>query len=59
MTEEMKQKALTDFAKVLDSMKMSNGELSYNRAFEYKDKTATVWLTQEAYRKIVALVMNF
>ena len=59
MTQELKQKALTDFAKVLDSMKMSNGELSYNRAFEYKDKTATVWLTQEAYRKIIALVMNF
>ena len=59
MTQEMKQKAIEDFAEVLDGMKMSDGKLSYNRAFKYEDKRAVVWLTQEAYRKIVALVTNF
>jgi len=59
MTAEMKQKAIADFSEMLDGVKMSDGKLSYNRVFKYEDKTATVWLTQNAYRKIVALVTNF
>ena len=59
ITNEMKQKALTDFAEILDGMKLSDGEIKYKRAFKYENKTATVWLTQEAYRKIVSLVTNF
>jgi hypothetical protein len=59
MTQEMKQKAITDFAEVLDGMKMSDGKLSYKRAFKYENRRATVWLTQVAYRKIVSLVTNF
>jgi hypothetical protein len=59
MTEEMKQKARADFNEILDEIKMSDGKLIYNRVFKYENKSATVWLTQESYRKIVALVTNF
>jgi hypothetical protein len=59
MTEEMKEKARADFNEILDGMKMSDGKISYNRVFEYEDKRTVVWLTLEAYRKIVALVTNF
>jgi len=59
MTEELKKKARADFNKILDGLKMSGGELNYNRVFKYEDKRATVWLTQKAYRKTIALVTNF
>jgi len=59
LTEEIKQKAKNDFAAMLDTVKMSDGKLRYSQSWEYKDCSAVVWLTQEAYRKIVALVMNF
>jgi len=59
LTEEIKQKAKDDFAAMLDTVKMSDGKLRYSQGWEYKDRSAVVWLTQEAYRKIVALVMNF
>ena len=59
LTEEIKQKAKDDFASMLDTVKMSDGKLRYSQSWEYKDRSAVVWLTQEAYRKIVALVMNF
>jgi hypothetical protein len=59
MTEEMKQKALKDFSAALDNVKMSDGRLSYTKTFEYENDTAVVWLTQEAYRKILALVTGF
>ena len=55
----MKQTALTDFAELLDGMKLSDGEIKYNRSFKYQDATAIVWLTQDAYQKIVALVSGF
>jgi len=59
LTEEIKKKALDDFSTMLDNVKMSDGKLRYSQSWEYKDRSAVVWLTQEAYRKIVALVMNF
>ena len=59
LTEEIKQKAVNDFSAMLDTVKMSDGKLRYSQSWEYKDRSAVVWLTQEAYRKIVALVMNF
>jgi len=59
LTDEIKKKALDEFSTMLDGMKMSDGKLSYSKSYEYKDCSAIVWLTQEAYRKIVALVMEF
>jgi hypothetical protein len=49
----MKQKAKNDFDAILDNMKMSDGKLSYNRSFKYEDTGITVWITSEAYRKIL------
>ena len=59
MTEQMKQSAMDDFTALLKDMKMSDGSLNYSKSFKYKDKSAVVWLTQEAYRKILALVLGF
>ena len=59
LTEEIKQKAIEDFSTILDGTKMSDGKLSYNKSFSYETGNAIVWLTQEAYRKIVALVTGF
>ena len=59
LTEEIKQKAREEFNSLLDGVKMSDGKINYNRSFKYENSGAIVWLTQEAYRKIVALVMEF
>jgi len=59
LTEEIKQKALTDFTAMLNNVKMSDGKFSYSKSFEYQDYNAVVWLTPEAYKKIVALVTGF
>jgi hypothetical protein len=59
MTEEMKTQARKDFNALLDDLKMSDGKLSYNMAFKYKESSALVWLTLEAYRKIITLVTEF
>jgi len=59
LTEEIKHKAREDFEAMLNSVKMSDGKLKFNQSWEYKDCSAVVWLTPIAYRKIVALVMEF
>ena len=59
ITEEMKQQALVDFSEMLDSTKMSDGKLNFSQNFTYPASNATVWLTMDAYRKIVALVTTF
>lgn len=59
MTEKMKRKARKDFAEMLNGVKMTDGKLSYNMTYEYKDANAIVWLTPEAYRKTLALVTGF
>jgi hypothetical protein len=58
-TEKMKQKAKKDFADMLDNTKMSDGKLNYSVNYNYEDSGAVVLLTPEAYRKILALVMEF
>jgi len=59
MTEQMKHSAMEDFTAILKDMKMSDGNLQYSKSFKYKDKNAVIWLTQDAYRKILALVLGF
>ena len=59
LTEAMKQQARADFSAMLDSLKMSDGELSYNMSYSLKDCKAVVLFTQMAYRKILALVLGF
>jgi len=59
LTEEIKQKARDDFAAMLDNVKISDGKLSYNKSFTYENSDAVVWLTPEAYKKILALVTGF
>jgi len=58
-TETMKKQARKDFNEMLNGMKMSGGELNYRKIYEYKDSEAVVWLTPEAYKKILALVTAF
>ena len=59
LTDDIKENALKDFAAMLAGMKMSDGKLSYNKSYEYKDCSAILWLAQEAYRKTITLVMEF
>ena len=59
LTKEIKQKALEDFSTMLDGIKMADGKFSYSKTFCYKEGNAVVWLTPEAYRKTLALVMGF
>ena len=59
LTDELKQKARDDFSAMLDGIKMSDGKLSYNMSYEYKNCNAVILLSQEAYRKIIALVTEF
>ena len=59
LTKEMKQQALKDFNAMLNDVKMSDGKFSYNKSFKYEDSGAVVYLTPEAYKKILALVTEF
>jgi len=59
MTDEMKTQALTDFASLLNNVKMSDGKLNYSHSFNYENSKAVVLLTPEAYRKTVALLTEF
>jgi hypothetical protein len=59
MTEQMKAEALAEFREVLDNLKMSDGYVCYKQNYFYENCRATVLLTPEAYRKIVALVTEF
>jgi len=59
MTDAMKQEALNDFSAILNGAKMPDGKFSYNKSFNYKDGDVTIWLTMEAYQKIVTLVVEF
>jgi hypothetical protein len=59
MTEKMKRQARKDFSAMLDGIKMSDGKLTYSKNYRYEDVKATVWLTPEAYGKILALVTEF
>jgi len=59
LTEGDKQKARDDFSEMLDRVKLSDGKLSYTMNYAYEDCNAVVLLTQNAYRKILALVTEF
>jgi hypothetical protein len=59
MTDDMKQKALSEFSETLNNLKMSDGKLNYKCSFDYEKCKATVLLTPEAYRKTVALLSGF
>jgi len=59
ITEQMKKNAQAEFTSLLDNLKMSDGEIRYTKAFEYKDATCTLWMAPLAYSKTVALVTNF
>jgi len=59
ITDEMKQKAQTEFVALLNDLKMSDGEISYSTSFKYEKSVAILWLTPTAYSKIVALVNTF
>jgi len=59
LTEKIKQQAREDFNKMLESVKMPDGKLTYDMSYEYEDSSVTVWITPEAYKKILALVTEF
>jgi len=59
LTEKMKQKAKSDFAAMLDDLKMPDGKLTYNMSYKYEDGGIVVWITAVAYKKILALVTEF
>jgi hypothetical protein len=59
LTEKLKQKAREEFDAMLDTAKIQDGELHYRKCFKYKERTATVLLTPEAYSKTMALVIGF
>jgi len=59
ITKEVRKKALADFTQMLDSIKVFDGTFKYNKSYCYEVDNVTVCYTQEAYRKIVALVMEF
>jgi len=59
LTDEIKQTVRDEFSAMLDGIKLSDGKLSYNKIYEYKDCSAIVWLTQEAHKKMLTLVMDF
>jgi hypothetical protein len=59
ITDEMKQDAQTEFAALLNDLKMSDGEISYTRSFKYEKSTAILWLTPLAHSKTLALLNAF
>ena len=59
LTKKIKQEAIKDFSSMLDNVKMSTGKLTYTKDFSYKTGNITVWLTLDAYTKIVTLLKEF
>ena len=59
MTDKMKSDAISEFTESLNKLKMSDGHICYKQNYFYENRHATVLLTPEAYRKIVALVTEF
>ena len=59
LTDKLKQKAREDFAEMLNNIKMSDGKFNYSKSFKYETSNAVVWIKQEAYRKMIALVTEF
>lgn len=59
LTKAMKKKALAEFTEMLKDAEVLDGCIEYSKSFEYDDSSVTIWYTQEAYRKIVALITEF
>lgn len=60
LTEELKKQALAEFEKTLAGLKMSDGKISYNKNFTYKDDDkAVIVFTPLAYTKMLSLLMSF
>jgi hypothetical protein len=55
----MKMEALAEFREVLNTLKMSDGYVCYKQNYFYENCRATVLLSPQAYRKMVALVSEF
>jgi hypothetical protein len=59
ITDKLKKEVQAEFAALLDGLKMSDGEISYSKAYVYKDVSAVIWMTPVAYSKTIALVNLF
>jgi hypothetical protein len=59
ITGAMKQQAQEEFTEMLADMKMSDGKISYTKAFKYKDASASLYLSPQTYSKTIALVTAF
>lgn len=60
LTDALKEQALEEFKKELESLKMSDGKISYSKNFVYKDdEKAEVLFTSLAYSKMIKLLMSF
>ena len=60
LTKELKDQALKEFKDSLNKLKMSDGKVSYNKSFTYKeDEKAIIILTPLAYTKMLALLTSF
>jgi hypothetical protein len=55
----MKAEAISEFTESLNTLKMSDGHISYKQNYFYENCRTTVLLSPEAYRKIVVLVTEF
>lgn len=59
ITEQDLQEIKEDFAKSLESMKISDGKISYNKTLGNTNEKATLYFTEIAYIKMLALVREF
>ena len=59
LTENIKREASKEFNTMLDNITIFEGMFNYSKSYRYEQVRAAVWLTQEAYRKIIALVTGF
>ena len=59
ITDEFKMAALREFAEALSRMRMTDGKITYTKPLDNFTRRATVSFTQEAWMKMVTLVMNF
>jgi hypothetical protein len=57
LSDDVKKKALEDFTAMLETVR--DGKIKYSESYSYKDLSATVWLTEKAYIKILSLLMEF
>ena len=59
ITDDMKIKVCEEFAEMIAKLKMADGKISYTKAFKYIEASATLSISQLAYKKMVTLVTSF